>query len=81
MPEVVMVVVAVVIALGKATIAVAVVMTAVAIKGLGASATVVALRSSLIGIAARVSRAAIGAAVGADTTMVGERARAAWAAA
>jgi hypothetical protein len=63
MTEVVMVVVAIVVTFGEATIAVAVVMTAVAIKGLGGSATVVTLRSSAIEIAAgirSVHRAVVG---------------------
>jgi hypothetical protein len=51
---VVKVVIAIMVALGKSTIPVAVVMAAVAIKGLGGSATVVAFRSRAIEIAAGI---------------------------
>jgi hypothetical protein len=76
---VVEVVAVVAVALGKATmigpVAVAVVMAAVAIEGLGIATTDIASRSRAIEIAAGVRpRTAIGVAA---TTIVGERARAA----
>jgi hypothetical protein len=75
---VVKVVVAIVIALRKATIPVAVIMAAVAIiEGLGVATTNVALWSRMIEVAARISGTAVDVAamVGGATTVVGESAR------